>query len=284
VETDAHGVVLERTYYAPYGQVLNRSLRNGPGYTGHEEDPATGLVYMQQRYYDPQSGRFISTDPVQATANGGNFNRYWYANDNPYRFTDPDGRQSCTGSHIGGEVCSGLNLHITQVSAPSPVSKLKILGQHVAVHYNSNVSSEGRSTASSALSSAADLLNAHKGDLTGNEKHAIVQINSVSVTGSRKALLGETGGHSMRLSLGYIESVSTPWLASIFGHEGQHFLDAGQYHGSSLWLDERSAGLTQLGIGKKIGYSKAEINWLQDWIDPSNREAMQQHMENGYSQ
>jgi hypothetical protein len=26
------------------------------------------------------------------SVDGGNFNRYWYANDNPYRFTDPDGR------------------------------------------------------------------------------------------------------------------------------------------------------------------------------------------------
>ncbi|MCD9026831.1 hypothetical protein LDO26_01190 [Luteimonas sp. BDR2-5] len=36
-----------------------------------------------------------STDPVQANPNTGqNFNRYWYANNNPYRFTDPDGRLS----------------------------------------------------------------------------------------------------------------------------------------------------------------------------------------------
>lgn len=93
VVTDANGNVVERTYYAPYGQVLNRPMRNGPGYSGHEEDPATGLVYMQQRYYDAQSGRFLSTDPVQPTDNGQNFNRYWYAEDNPYRYTDPDGRQ-----------------------------------------------------------------------------------------------------------------------------------------------------------------------------------------------
>lgn len=111
--TDAQGNVIERTYYGPYGQVLNRDLRDGPGYAGHEEDPETGLVYMQQRYYCPECGRFISTDPVGVDpTTGGNFNRYEYANDNPYRYTDPDGRDcktagkqiNCsvmiTGSHI----------------------------------------------------------------------------------------------------------------------------------------------------------------------------------------
>ncbi|HEU0277631.1 MAG TPA: RHS repeat-associated core domain-containing protein [Rhodanobacteraceae bacterium] len=93
VETNAQGQVLQTTHYAPYGQVLNQPLQDGPGYTGHEEDPGTGLVYMQQRYYDPVAGRFLSVDPVAVTADGGGFNRYWYANDNPYRYTDPNGRQ-----------------------------------------------------------------------------------------------------------------------------------------------------------------------------------------------
>lgn len=39
------------------------------------------------------SARFVSTDPVQPKSNTGeNFNRYYYANNNPYKFTDPDGR------------------------------------------------------------------------------------------------------------------------------------------------------------------------------------------------
>ena len=46
-----------------------------------------------QRYYDPGIGRFLSVDPVSADGNtGGNFNRYNYAANNPYKFKDPDGR------------------------------------------------------------------------------------------------------------------------------------------------------------------------------------------------
>ena len=40
------------------------------------------------------SARFVSTDPVQPdTKTGENFNRYHYAAGNPYRYTDPDGRE-----------------------------------------------------------------------------------------------------------------------------------------------------------------------------------------------
>lgn len=48
---------------------------------------------MQQRYYDPTIGRFLSVDPMASDMNNAwNFNRYNYAANNPYRFTDPDGR------------------------------------------------------------------------------------------------------------------------------------------------------------------------------------------------
>jgi RHS repeat-associated protein len=56
-------------------------------------DPETGLTYMQQRYYDPMAGRFMSVDPVLTDGNtGASFNRYVYANNSPYKYIDPDGR------------------------------------------------------------------------------------------------------------------------------------------------------------------------------------------------
>ena len=48
-------------------------------------------MYMQARYYDPVIGRFYSNDPV-GFSNVHNFNRYAYANNNPYKYVDPDGR------------------------------------------------------------------------------------------------------------------------------------------------------------------------------------------------
>ncbi len=90
------GTVTARYRYAPYGESLGAPLgipMDGLGYTGHDMDADTGLTYMQQRYYDPVIGRFLSVDPAPANPeNGGNFNRYWYANNNPYRFVDLDGR------------------------------------------------------------------------------------------------------------------------------------------------------------------------------------------------
>lgn len=88
--TDAAGSVIDRTNYEPYGATFNEPTYDGFGYAGHVRDSATGLNYMQQRYYDSDLGRFISVDPVSATNLA--FNRYNYGNNNPYKFIDPDGR------------------------------------------------------------------------------------------------------------------------------------------------------------------------------------------------
>ena len=79
--------------YTPYGEPNDGSYDQGPGFTGHVTDAATGYSYMQQRYYDPVIGRFLSQDPKDAdTDYADNFNRYFYAKNNPYLFRDPDGR------------------------------------------------------------------------------------------------------------------------------------------------------------------------------------------------
>ncbi|MFC4932721.1 NBR1-Ig-like domain-containing protein [Massilia sp. GCM10023247] len=92
--TDGAGNVISRTRYEPYGYAASGAMPT-IGFTGHVNDADTGLTYMQQRYYDPIAGRFLSIDPVVTDANtGSSFNRYSYANNNPYYYFDLDGRSS----------------------------------------------------------------------------------------------------------------------------------------------------------------------------------------------
>ncbi len=96
-ETNINATVISgsRTQYEPYGKPLTTPREGAPSYTGHQHDTSTGLIYAQQRYYDPQLGRFLATDPVAVDmGSAGNWNRYAYANNSPYRFTDPDGREA----------------------------------------------------------------------------------------------------------------------------------------------------------------------------------------------
>jgi len=79
---------------------------------------------MQQRYYDPRIGVFLSVDPVTALSNPvGAFNRYWYANNNPYKFTDPDGRQPRRGET---DLCrSGCSVFDGQISSGNSSDSLQ---------------------------------------------------------------------------------------------------------------------------------------------------------------
>ena len=50
---------------------------------------------MGARWYDPVVGRFLGVDPKGVSlSNYNSFNRYEYANNNPYKFVDPNGKAS----------------------------------------------------------------------------------------------------------------------------------------------------------------------------------------------
>jgi RHS repeat-associated protein len=53
-------------------------------------EPGTGLRYLQQRYYDPAVGRFLSPDPISFF---GGLNVYGYADNDPVMNLDPDGER-----------------------------------------------------------------------------------------------------------------------------------------------------------------------------------------------
>lgn len=116
-ETNSSGTILSRTLHEPYGAPMDGTYVDGPGYTGHVVDSLTGLSYMQQRYMDPVAGRFLSMDPAGTTAT--KFNAYSYANNSPYTYIDPDGRDSCL--HNGG--VGGCNTPIDKGLGTDDASK-----------------------------------------------------------------------------------------------------------------------------------------------------------------
>lgn len=92
-EADQNGAIIATYDYRPYGALALGQVPAGPGYAGHVNDPDTGLLYMQARYYDPAAGRFLSADPIALRAGDDfAFNRFAYADNNPNGLIDPDGR------------------------------------------------------------------------------------------------------------------------------------------------------------------------------------------------
>ncbi len=106
VATDAAGNVTQQSDYSPYGRQVMGTPASGPAFTGHANDPETGFVYMQARYYDPDIGRFLSVDVVKANP-GDVFstNMYLYVHASPAMLTDPDGKQARRGKDM--EICDG---------------------------------------------------------------------------------------------------------------------------------------------------------------------------------
>ena len=99
--TDAQGAVLQRTWRHPHGtlRTASHAWTEAYGFTGKEEDDATGWTYFGARYLDPQLGRWTAPDPSYAYVRSVDVDRtgevgspYGFALDNPMTWVDPDGR------------------------------------------------------------------------------------------------------------------------------------------------------------------------------------------------
>ena len=60
------------------------------GFTSRDLDRDTHVYYYRGRYYDPQTGRFLSEDRIGFA--GGDTNLYRYVGNNPVRYSDPTGK------------------------------------------------------------------------------------------------------------------------------------------------------------------------------------------------
>ncbi len=80
-------------------------LHNTFGYTGEMWDQESELLYLRARYYEPETGRFLSRDSYEGNLqNPLSRHLYAYVGNNPVNYVDPSGRMWVNGVWIYDEI------------------------------------------------------------------------------------------------------------------------------------------------------------------------------------
>jgi len=93
-----YGTAENEYIYDSFGNIIYQSgtLTNQRLYTSRFYDSESRLYYYRARYYDPETGRFLSEDPIGFL---GGVNLYLYVLNNSVNFVDPYGmeKEDCRG-------------------------------------------------------------------------------------------------------------------------------------------------------------------------------------------
>ncbi len=90
----ATGTIADSRVVDPYGRALATTGTTSPlGFQADYTDPTTGNVWMAARWYNPNTGTFLSRDTYPGVIGAVlTLNRYSYALGDPLRYWDPTGR------------------------------------------------------------------------------------------------------------------------------------------------------------------------------------------------
>ena len=108
---DASGNAAASYDYDPYGNVISATGTlagiNPIRYRGYYYDAETGFYYLQSRYYDPATGRFVNADFLLSIGKGIIYNNIFaYCLNNPIKYLDASGDSASLPPMIE----NGLNL------------------------------------------------------------------------------------------------------------------------------------------------------------------------------
>jgi len=90
VLTNDSQAIAWKAVYTPFGEAVPsiQTVDNPFRFPGQYYDAETGLHYNYFRYYNPQTGRYITPDPIGLE---GGINLFTYVQNNPFIFTDTFG-------------------------------------------------------------------------------------------------------------------------------------------------------------------------------------------------
>ena len=110
--TDANGAIAVEYEYDPWGKMTyfggpymaSIGLANPFRYRGYFYDSETGFYYLNSRYYDPNTGRFLNADGYISTGQGlTGCNMFAYCGNNPIVRCDTEGTRYCAATTVSGE-------------------------------------------------------------------------------------------------------------------------------------------------------------------------------------
>jgi RHS repeat-associated protein len=122
------GEIQEHIAYSPFGAQTAQTTGTivfAFGYTGTYTDTTTGLQLHDFRWYDPEAGRWLSSDPANA-----DINTYRYAENSPLNRTDPFGLIGLPfGKPAGVQDPWNLNFTPDAGAKPTPYKNPPILSK-----------------------------------------------------------------------------------------------------------------------------------------------------------
>jgi RHS repeat-associated protein len=213
--TDISGNLKSENIYDEYGNIEIQSglSANKFGYTGHQMDQESGLIYFQARYYDPTLGMFISQDPY-----GGSWDtpmslhHYLYAYGNPTVYVDRDGQSATVVGAIGGffwgfgQMAGGMTSDLINGRSRSTGQYLGVWGQNIVAGVEIGASIDvGLMSGGLAAPASGALGNAGFGALTFNGQGKTA--GEFAKDQAKDAALGAVGGQLVKVAAPVISKV-----------------------------------------------------------------------------
>ena len=291
--SDPAGNLVQTYRYDAWGALLDEvgSALNPRQYTGHYRDEETGLQYFGARYYDEETGRFLSPDPYLGEANTPpSLHRYLYAYANPVRFVDLTGyaAEEANGEAGGGGdipyVPGGYSY--TTIEGPTPQEEepdVLIIGEDprvAGILRNLKTPAQYLNYAISYLSEkggeyAADLTAAamDKIGVTGDLKHVLVGLagsaaaTAIQFVGGIVAAIPnlfdattaayEREGGGLRGVYAAAMELNPIYRAMVAGSEAKDAFDRGDYvaawgKGSEAFMEVITVGRFGAGIARAV--------------------------------
>ncbi len=144
--TDQNKNIVWQSSYTPFGEATESiaTVENNLRFSGQYFDEETGLHYNYFRYYDPTTGRYITSDRIGL---GDGPNTYLYGQANPLKYTDPTGEAAqavagCVAGAWAGPAGCGAGAALATLGTLGGISFL-MTGPSQQVDSAANSSSSG---------------------------------------------------------------------------------------------------------------------------------------------